>query len=101
MVGGELLGDAVLNAVQEIRLRGDDSMALIMRHGYFGPEATDGDPFYLIDIDCFAERNDDDTSADHLLEELGTFHNAIHSIFESSINDEMRAHLGIEKEETA
>jgi uncharacterized protein (TIGR04255 family) len=101
MVGGELLGDDVLNAVQEIRLRSDDSMTLVMRHGYFGPEAADGNPFYLIDIDCFAERNDEDLSVEHLLEELGAFHSAIHSIFETSINDEMRAHLVVEREEAA
>lgn len=97
MVGGALLGDSVLNAVQEIRLRDDADTTLVMRHGYFGAEVTNDDPFYLIDIDCYTERNDEDVSADHVIGELTGFHDSIHSIFESSITDEMRDHLGIEE----
>jgi uncharacterized protein (TIGR04255 family) len=99
LVGGDLLGDAVSQAVQEIRLN-DDGVMLIVRHGYFGPEATDNKPFYLIDLDCFSEATGE-VEEDQILDRLREFHERVHNLFELSLTDAMRGYLGVKTEELA
>jgi uncharacterized protein (TIGR04255 family) len=99
IVGGDLLGDAVSQAIQEIRLN-DAGVMLIVRHGYLGPEATDNKPFYLIDLDCFSEATGH-VAEDEILERLAEFHERVHNLFELSLTDEMRAYLGVKAEELA
>ena len=99
LVGGDLLSDAVSQAVQEIRLN-DDGVMLIVRHGYLGPEATDNKPFYLIDLDCFSEATGE-VQEDEILDQLTEFHERVHNLFELALTDAMRGYLGVKTEELA
>ncbi len=92
MVGGEELGQDVIHALEEIRLR-EEAGTLIVRHGHVGAEASQSnDPFYLLDVDFY-----DDTArrydAGDTLEQLDIFHTTTHNLFEESVTDDLRAHL--------
>lgn len=99
IVGGDLLGDTVMQAIQELRLD-DDGVMLIVRHGYLGPEVTDNQPFYLIDLDCFSEATGE-VDVDQILKRLSEYHNRVHNLFELSLTDEMRSYLGVKSEDLA
>jgi uncharacterized protein (TIGR04255 family) len=96
MVGGEELGDDVIHTIQEIRLREDDG-TLVIRHGYIGREPTDGNPFYLLDTDYYDDRPQR-FDVPQIMEQLDTYHETIHNIFEESITDRLREHLGVKEE---
>lgn len=97
VVGGPDLGDDVVQALEQIRLREPDGIVVI-NHGYLSSEASGNDgPHYLIDIDVFDEtavRFD----AEEILTLVNSFHERLKDLFEISITDEMRAHLVIEEE---
>ncbi|MGA2321548.1 MAG: TIGR04255 family protein [Solirubrobacteraceae bacterium] len=96
MVGGEELGDDVVQALQEIRLREQDGTVAI-RHGYLGREATGQDPFYLLDVDYFDERSVP-LLADQVLGQIDSYHRTIHNLFETAITEELRGHLGVKEQ---
>lgn len=97
-VGGELLGDDVIHALENIRLREEDAVVVIT-HGFVGKEAvpSDGDAFYQLDIDFGDERpaNFDSTAT---LEQVSSFHDRISNLFEMSITDAMRDYLTVLEE---
>jgi len=97
MVGGEELGQDVIHALEEILLREEAGM-LVVRHGHVGTEASQSNsPFYLLDVDFY-----DDVArgfdADETLEQLDTFHATTNNLFEESVKDDLRKHLGIKEE---
>jgi uncharacterized protein (TIGR04255 family) len=94
MVGGDELGADVIHAVQEIRLREPDGVLLI-RHGLVGQEASNGEPFYLLDLDYFDE-TPQLLDLDQLIPQLWRYHNTIHNLFEMTLTDRMRDYLGLE-----
>jgi uncharacterized protein (TIGR04255 family) len=96
MVGGDVLGDGVIHAVQEIRLREEDGI-LVIRHGYVGTEPTDNRPYYLLDLDYYDEVGKP-LDREHILQRTETYHSKMHDVFEMSITDAMREHLGIRSE---
>ncbi len=97
MVGGEVLGDDVIVALQDIRLREPDGVA-VLRHGYVGPEASaDQEPFYLLDID-FADEQHGKLDRTQTLSQVNAFHERIKNVFETSVTDALRDHLVIEEE---
>lgn len=96
MVGGEELGEDVIQAVQEIRLREDDGI-LVIRHGYLGVEATNNDPFYLLDVDYFDQRPLP-LDAEQVLQQIDAYHLTTHNVWETSITDALRDHLGVKEE---
>jgi uncharacterized protein (TIGR04255 family) len=93
MVGGEELGDDVIQALQEIRLREHDG-TLTVRHGYLGKEATGADPFYLLDIDYFDERSQPLVPG-QVIEQVNGYHRTIHNLFETAITEKLREYLGV------
>jgi uncharacterized protein (TIGR04255 family) len=97
MVGGEELGDDVIQALQEIRLREQDGTVTI-RHGYLGEEATGAEPFYLLDVDYFDERSVPLVSAE-VIEQVDSYHRTIHNLFETAITEKLREHLGVKEQE--
>ena len=92
MVGGDELGADVIHAVQEIRLREADGVLLI-RHGLIGPEASNDDPFYSLDLD-YADERPQPLDPDQLVKQLWSFHDKMHNVFEMTLTPTMRAHLG-------
>ena len=93
MVGGPELGENVIHAVTDIRLR-DDEDVMVLRHGYVGPQDDNERSFYLLDIDTFDERP---TSFDRqqTTGQIERFHEKADSVWESSITDKLREHLGV------
>jgi len=96
MVGGDELGEDVIHAIQEIRLREHDGV-LVIRHGFVGREASNNDPFYLLDIDC-ADDSSRELSMDDVAKQLWAYHDRVNGLFEMTLTDEMREHLGYEGE---
>jgi uncharacterized protein (TIGR04255 family) len=97
MVGGEELGDDVLHTLQDIRLRERDG-TIALRHGFLSSEvAPNGRPTYLIDLDYYDDqaRQLDRTQT---LGQIGTYHEVLKNIFETSITEELRAHLVVREE---
>lgn len=92
MVGGDELGADVIHALQEIRLR-EPNGVLLIRHGLIGPEASNGDPFYLLDLD-YADERPQPLDPEQLIEQLSGFHDTIHNLFEMTLTPIMRQHLG-------
>jgi uncharacterized protein (TIGR04255 family) len=92
MVGGEVLGDGVIHAVQEIRLREEDGI-LVIRHGYIGAES----PHYLLDLDHYDEVGKP-FDRERILQRIDAYHSKMHDVFEMSITDAMRDHLGLRSE---
>jgi uncharacterized protein (TIGR04255 family) len=97
MVGGEELGDDVIQSLQDIRLRESDG-TLTIRHGYIGAEAGDGNPFYLLDLDYFDELSTPLITG-QVLEQIDAYHRTIHNVFETAIKQPLRDYLGV-KEQT-
>lgn len=93
MVGSTDLGDGLIHAVTDIRLR-DNGDVMVIRHGYVGPQAEDDKCFYLLDVDVFDERP---TAFDpeQTKEQVDRFHAKADSVWESSITEELRQHLGV------
>ncbi len=91
MVGGDVLGEDVIHAVQEIRLR-EALGVLVVKHGYVGPEPTGGDPHYILDLDMFSDQPVP-LDAPEVLATVRTFHETIKDVFEMSITDALRDHL--------
>ena len=96
MVGGDELGDDVIQALQDIRLREDDG-TLAIRHGYLGVEVAAGEPFYLLDLDYYDGRPRP-LQAEQLLSQLDDYHHAMHNVWETAITDALREHLAIKEE---
>lgn len=97
MVGGELLGDDVIHALQNIRVREEDALVVI-NHGFLGREAAaNGDPFYQLDID-FGDERATPFDVDATLNQVASFHDRIKSLFEMSLSDAMREHLVVVEE---
>lgn len=96
MVGGPELGDNVIHAIQDIRLREEDGV-LVIRHGYVGPVPSNDDPFYLLDIDVFDERPTP-FSVEQTREQITAFHKRADHVWEMSITDELREQLGVREE---
>jgi uncharacterized protein (TIGR04255 family) len=92
MVGGDELGADVIHAIQEIRLREQDGVLLI-RHGLIGPEASNDSPFYLLDLD-YADESPQPLHPDQLIEQVSSYHETIHNVFEMTLTPSMREHLG-------
>jgi uncharacterized protein (TIGR04255 family) len=99
MVGGEVLGEDVIHAVEDIRVRQEDGV-LALRHGYVGPEPTGDDPHYLLDLDYFDETGRP-FDRQQTLDQVDAFHRRIHDVFELSITDSMRELLGVEEQSDA
>lgn len=100
MVGGGLLGDDVIHALQNIRVRDEDAMVVI-NHGFLGREAaSNGYPFYQLDID-FGDERATPFDVDRSLNQVVSFHDRIKSLFEMSLNDPMREHLVVVEELSA
>jgi len=93
MVGGDVLGDDVIHALQEIRLRETDGIIAI-RHGYLGSDPTGGAPFYSLDLDYYDEVSVP-LDVGNTVEELRHFHQVLKDVFETSITDELRGYLGV------
>jgi uncharacterized protein (TIGR04255 family) len=96
MVGGDELGDDVVQALQDIRLR-EDNGTLAIRHGYLGAEVAGGDAFYLLDLDYYEDRPVP-LDAGQLLAQLDDYHHVMHNVFETAITDALREHLVIKEE---
>jgi uncharacterized protein (TIGR04255 family) len=92
-VGGELLGDDVIHALENIRLREEDA-TVVINHGFVGKDAvpSDGDSFYQLDID-FGDDRPVELESEATLEQVSSFHDRISNLFEMSINDAMRNYL--------
>jgi uncharacterized protein (TIGR04255 family) len=99
MVGGEELGDDVLQAIQEIRLRQPDGL-LTIRHGYLGAEATTRGAFYLLDTDYFQQQSTP-LAPEGVLAQLDVYHRTLHNIFETAITEPLRDHLGVVEQANA
>jgi uncharacterized protein (TIGR04255 family) len=95
LLGGDLLGDDILHATQDIRLRQDDWL-IVLRHGYLGPEPTGGDPRYLLDFDA-SHDGGIPLEAAEVLGRLKTFHDTLHDLFEIAITDDLRDYLKIKE----
>lgn len=93
MVGGERLGDDVIQALQEIRLR-EQHGSVTIRHGYLGAEATGNEPFYLLDLDYFDEHSATLVPGE-VLDRIDGYHRTIHNLFETAIKQKLRDHLKI------
>lgn len=97
MVGGELLGDDVIHALQNIRVRDEDAVVVI-NHGFLGREAAaNGHPFYQLDID-FGDERATPFDVEGSLNQVVSFHDRIKSLFEMSLSDPMRDHLVVVEE---
>jgi uncharacterized protein (TIGR04255 family) len=93
MVGGDVLGEDVIHAIEDIRIRQEDGI-LVLRHGFVGLELAEADPYYLLDFDYFDDRATGfDVSV--ALDQVSSYHRSIHDVFELSITDLMREHLGV------
>jgi uncharacterized protein (TIGR04255 family) len=97
-VGGELLGDDVIHALENIRLREEDAIVVI-NHGFVGRDAvpSGGDSFYQLDID-FGDERPVEFEREGTLAQVTSFHDRISNLFETSISNEMRDHLVILEE---
>lgn len=97
-VGGELLGDDVIHALENIRLREEDA-TVVINHGFVGKGAvpSDGEPFYQLDID-FGDDRPVEFDTEATLEQVSSFHDRISNLFEMSINDAMRDYLVVLEE---
>jgi uncharacterized protein (TIGR04255 family) len=97
-VGGELLGDDVIHALENIRLREEDATVTIT-HGFVGKDVVpqNGDPFYQLDID-FGDDRPVEFDTERTLEQVSSFHDRISNLFEMSINDAMRDYLVVLEE---
>jgi uncharacterized protein (TIGR04255 family) len=97
-VGGELLGDDVIHALENIRLREEDA-TVVITHGFVGKDAvpSDGEPFYQLDID-FGDGRAVEFDSEATLEQVTGFHDRISDLFEMSISDAMREHLVVLEE---
>ena len=96
MVGGGELGDDVIQALQEIRLREEDG-TLAIRHGFLGTEVAGGEPFYLLDLDYYDDRPLS-LDAGQVLAQLDDYHHAMHNVWETAITDALRDHLVVKDE---
>jgi uncharacterized protein (TIGR04255 family) len=96
MVGGPELGEDVIQALQEIRLREDDG-TLAIRHGYIGPDAADGKCFYLLDLDYYDESSHA-LDPVQVLEQVDAYHHTMHNVWENAITDELRNVLGVKEQ---
>ncbi len=96
VVGGEELGDDVVQALEQIKLKEPDGL-MVVHHGYLSEEAAGSEgAHYLIDIDCFDERPAE-FDRDGTLELVDSYHERLKNFFEISITDEMRSHLVVEE----
>ena len=97
-VGGELLGDDVIHALENIRLREEDA-TVVINHGFVGKDAvpSDGEPFYQLDID-FGDDRPAEFNGESTLEQVSSFHNRITNLFEMSISNAMRDYLVVLEE---
>ena len=96
VVGGEELGDDVVQALEQIRLREPDGL-MVVHHGYLSEEAAGSEgTHYLIDIDCFDDRPVE-FDRDETLALIDSFHERLKNFFEISITDDMRNHLVVEE----
>lgn len=93
LVGGELLGEDIIHALEEIRLQESDGVVVI-RHGFVRPGASDGESHYLLDCDCFDE-SPRPLALSQTLEQLEAYRWRCHDVFETSITDELREVLGV------
>jgi uncharacterized protein (TIGR04255 family) len=96
MVGGEVLGDDVIHALQDIRLRESDGI-IALRHGFIGSPATGNGPVYSLDLDYFDESTQGLDKA-QTLDQIKAFHRVLKDVFETSITDELRSHLVVREE---
>lgn len=95
MVGGDELGDDVVQALQDIRLR-EANGTLAIRHGYLGADVAD-EPFYLLDLDYYDERPLE-LDASQVLVQLDEYHHVMHNVWETAITDALRDHLVVKEE---
>jgi len=96
MVGGEVLGNDVIYALQDIRLQEADGV-IALRHGFIGSGATGSSPAYTLDLDYF----DDSTRVlekAQTLEQVQTYHRVLKDVFETSITDALREYLVIRED---
>jgi uncharacterized protein (TIGR04255 family) len=92
VVGGKELGDDVVQALEQIRLKEPDGH-MVVHHGYLSDEAAGGEgAHYLIDIDCFDDRPVE-FDRNETLALVDSYHERLKNFFEISITDEMRDHL--------
>jgi uncharacterized protein (TIGR04255 family) len=97
-VGGELLGDDVIHALENIRLRDEDAVVVIT-HGFVGRGAvpSDSDPFYQLDID-FGDERPGEFDREATLRQVTSFHDRISNLFETSVSDAMRDYMVVLEE---
>jgi uncharacterized protein (TIGR04255 family) len=91
---GVIFDDGVFHALQEVRLS-IPPMASIIRHGYVGSEPTQGDPYYLVDLDAFDE-SPTDFDVQSSMTQLKDFHDFLENKWEMTLEDAMRQSLGDE-----
>jgi uncharacterized protein (TIGR04255 family) len=91
IVGGDQLEGTIDHAIQEIRLARDDG-TFVLRHGYVGEKAAQGNPYYLLDLDYFEERAQSMQSSG-IAGILAAYHEEISRVWEMSLKDPMREHL--------
>lgn len=97
LVGGEELGEDVIQCLQDIRLR-EQNGTLTIRHGYVGPEAAGSEsPFYLLDVD-YSEERSMPLLADQVLQQIDDYHRTVHNLFETAITQRLREHLRVKEE---
>ena len=68
---------------------------LMIRHGLVGAEATNDQPFYLLDLD-YADEQPRPLDPEQLVSQLWAYHDTIHNLFEMTLTPRMREHLGEE-----
>ena len=96
MIGGEELGDDVIVAAQDIRLREPDGV-FIIKHGYVGADSSpDGVPTYQIDLDL-ADEDPVKFDRNQTTKQIQGFHERIKNVFELSITDALRDYLVVEE----
>jgi uncharacterized protein (TIGR04255 family) len=89
IAGGELLGDRVAQAVQQIQVDLDGGK-LTIRHGYL--RRTNGQSQYLLDLDAYDD-NQRVFSPGEILATMRSYKEEIWTIFRNSITDELVNHL--------
>jgi uncharacterized protein (TIGR04255 family) len=97
IVGGDVLGDGVIQAIEDIRVRVDDGV-LAIRHGFLSSEVSSSqDALYLLDLDSYDDAGREFDSG-QTLDQVDAYHQQIHEVFEMAITDEMRGYLKVSEE---
>lgn len=91
-LGHNVLGEGVIGTQQVVQIDGGDGRSVLLRHGCFRDQETDGRWAYMLDHDCFIQRGVA-FDVDSTLAEVEALHTLALQVFQQVITGDLFGYL--------